>query len=182
MTRIDCCTWEDVDQLSRQLAAKIDEQFDVIVCIMRGGAIPGVILANELKIERVLGIKVVQNGQVSSVLSSSSANSNMPYQGQRGEIVVPMNDLDLRNLKVLVVDDVLDSGESARLVIDTVYDRGAAQVKLATLHVKSYSPFKSDYYVEEKTNWLFYPWMATSELLQMKSRLQAADKVTPKES
>jgi hypothetical protein len=89
-----------------------------------------------------------------------------------------MNDLDLTDLKVLVVDDVLDSGESARLVMDDVRRRGAGNVQLATLHIKSYSRFKSDYYMEEKTNWLFYPWMSTVELEKMQARLTEAEQVT----
>lgn len=181
MATIDCFSWKDVDRLSRQLAAKIDRSFDVIVCIMRGGAVIGVILANELNIDRVLSIKVAQNGQVTAVLPASSTGNMSPYQGRCGEVIVPMNDLDLTDLKVLVVDDVLDSGESARLVMDDVRRRGANSVRLATLHIKSYSRFKSDYYMEEKTNWLFYPWMSTAELEQMQARLTGAGQVTATE-
>ena len=53
MATIDYCSWEDVNRLSRQLVAKIDEPFDAIVCLIRGVAIPGVILANKLNINRV---------------------------------------------------------------------------------------------------------------------------------
>lgn len=181
MPSIDYCSWEDIDRLSRQLAAKINEPFDAIVCVMRGGAIPGTILANELNIDLVLGIKVVQNGQVNSVLPSSKTKEQVPYQGERGEIIVPLNNLDLNGLRVLVVDDVLDSGESARLVIDNIQHQNPETIKLATLHIKSYTQFKSDYYMEEKTNWLFYPWMSRNELAQMKTRLTEAEKATKKE-
>ena len=171
MAIIDHCNWEEIDRLSRQLAAKINEPFDVIVCIMRGGAVPGVILANELDINLVLGIKVVQNGQVTAVSSDSKSENDAPYEGQPADIIVPLNNIDLAGLDVLVVDDVLDSGESAQLVLDEIRRRGAKKVRLATLHIKSYSKFKSDYYVEEKTNWLFYPWMSSAELEQMQARL-----------
>ncbi len=169
MTRdIDEYSWEQVDALCRQLAAKIDEPFDAIVCIMRGGAVPGAILANELDIELMLATKIVQTGQESGV-----AGTDRAYVAAAGVELVPLNDADLVGLRVLVVDDVLDSGETAQLVLDTVRRRGAAVVRLATLQVKSYSRFRPDWYVEEKTNWLFYPWMSASELASMRARLLA---------
>lgn len=169
MSQIDVYTWEEIDALSRRLAASIDEPFDVVVCILRGGAVPGVILANALGIETMMGIKVVQAGQVTGVGQGEGA-----YRAQRGTVVVPLNDLSLAGRRVLVVDDVLDSGESALLVMDEIRARGAAVVKLATLQVKSYSRFRPDFFVEEKTNWLFYPWMSPAELGDMRARMATA--------
>ena len=135
---------------------------------MRGGAVPGAILANELGIELMLGMKVIQHGQVSGVGKGDRA-----YTAERGTVVVPLNDISLSGKRVLVVDDVLDSGESAQLVLNEVRKRDAAMVKLATMQIKTYSRFKADYYVEEKTNWLFYPWMSARELSSMRARLAA---------
>ena len=77
-------------------------------------------------------------------------------------------------IRVLVVDDVLDSGESAKQVLDEVRARGASVVKMATLQIKSYSSFHPDYYVEERFNWLFYPWMSAAEYKSMQDRLARA--------
>jgi hypoxanthine phosphoribosyltransferase len=176
MATIDHISWSEIEVLSRRLASKITEKFDTIVCLLRGGAIPGVIIANELGIESVLGVKVQQRGQELAVLDSASATEAMPYQGLAGNILVPLNDFDLGGKNVLVVDDVLDSGESARLIMEEIKKQAPALVKLATLHIKSYSRFKSDYYCEVKTNWLFYPWMSSSELSQMHARLASAEK------
>jgi uncharacterized protein len=167
--QIDCYNWEEIDILCRRLSSMIVEPFDAIVCILRGGAVPGTILANELGIDLVTGIKVIQNGQVSGVRSGGGA-----YNAERGIVSVPLNDINLAGARVLVVDDVLDSGESAQLVLDLVRRRGPSVVKLATLQVKTYSLFRPDYFVEEKTNWLFYPWMSRRELESMEGRLAAA--------
>jgi hypoxanthine phosphoribosyltransferase len=171
---IDRYSWDEVDSLCRRLAAMIDEPFDVLVAILRGGAVPGAILANELGIELMMGMKVVQRGQVSGI-----GKGNGAYAAERGTVTVPLNDIDLNGKRVLVVDDVLDSGESAQLVLDEVRRRGAAVVKLATMQVKTYSRFKADYFVEVKTNWLFYPWMSARELGSMRERLAAADQSHP---
>lgn len=167
MTReIDELSWDEADALCRELAAMIDEPFDAIVCILRGGAIPATIIANELGIELVLGTKIDQGGQQSGV-----AGTDRAYVAEAGVELVPLNGLDLAGLRVLVVDDVLDSGETAQLVLDTVRARGAAVVRLATMQVKTYARFRPDFWVEERTNWLFYPWMAAHELASMRAGL-----------
>ncbi|NMO15032.1 hypothetical protein HPC49_07280 [Pyxidicoccus fallax] len=166
MKQIDKYGWSEIDSLCRRLAATIREPFDAIVCILRGGAVPGAILANELGIDLMMGIKVVQRGQV-----TGAGQSQGSYRAEKGTVVVPMNDINLKGKRVLVVDDVLDSGESAQVVLDEVRSRGAAVVKLATLQVKTYSRFKPDYFIEVKTNWLFYPWMSERELREMEARL-----------
>lgn len=166
---IDCYSWAEVDQLCRRLAAAIDEPFDALVCVLRGGAVPGVILANELDIDLVLGIKVVQRGQQTGAGAGDGA-----YAAETGVVLVPLNGVDLHGRRVLVVDDVLDSGESLRTVVDEVRRAGAAVVKVATMQVKTYSSFTPDWYVEERTNWLFYPWMSAREMAQMEARLAAS--------
>ena len=181
MSEIDCYSWEDIDALSRRLAQQIREsgrQFDVLVAILRGGAVPGTILANELDIEQMLGTKIVQDGQVSGVADAivdhKAGREERAYAAQRGRIVVPLNDIALEGRRILVVDDVLDSGESARCVLDEISAHGAADVALATLQIKTYSSFRPDFFVETKTNWLFYPWMSAAELESMRERREAA--------
>ncbi|WP_419690075.1 phosphoribosyltransferase [Burkholderia theae] len=168
MKQIDRYSWETVDILARRLASRIQEPFDAMVCVLRGGAVPGAILANELGIDLMMGMKIVQNGQ-----TSGAAKVGVAYEAEKAEIRVPLNDVSLIGKRVLVVDDVLDSGETAALVLDEVRRRGAAVVKLATLQIKTYSRFKPDYFVEETTNWIFYPWMSEREFGEMEARLLA---------
>ena len=158
--------WEAVDALCRRLARSISEPFDAIVCILRGGAVPGVILANELGIDTVAGIKVVQAGQ-----AAAGTAPDRPYDGVEGSVLIPLNPLDLRGRRVLLVDDVLDSGETALVARREIERLGPARLAFATLQVKSYSRFRPDYFVEEKTGWLFYPWMSEREFRQMQARL-----------
>jgi uncharacterized protein len=166
MPDIDTYTWQEIDVICRQLAAQINEVFDVVVCVLRGGAIPGVILANYLDIDQVLAIKVMQRGQI-----RGAGLGNGAYEADRGVVVVPLNSVDLEGKRVLVVDDVLDSGESMRVVLHEVARHKPAVVKLAVMQKKDYSAIEPDFYVEVKRNWLFYPWMSERELEQMKRAL-----------
>lgn len=168
MPLLDRYSWADVDELCGRVALSIDTAFDAIVCVFRGGAIPGTILANALGIELVLGMKLAQHGQV-----SGAGEGPTPYAADVAEVVVPLNAVDLRGLSVLVVDDVSDSGESLSRAVEEVRSTGAATVKSATLHVKTYSRVLPDYYAAEAYEWIFYPWMSEREAEEMETLLAA---------
>lgn len=174
---IDIYTWDEVDVICKKLTASIDEPFDVIVCIMRGGAVPGVIIANELGIDEVVAIKVVQRGQLKGAPPATDTGESGAYRAEKGVVLVPLNDFDLKGKRVLVVDDVLDSGHSIKTALKEIWKQMPADVKLAVMQKKTYSKIEPDYCVETKTNWLFYPWMSLRELEEMKKSL--ARKGTP---
>ena len=156
--QIDILSWDEIDRLSRELAASIPCKPDVIVAVMRGGAVVSTILANELEVEVVASIKVIQGNQV-------------PGMSERSVMVVPLNNYDFRNKDVLIVDDVLDSGESLLVVQDALERYQPKSSKVAVLQKKSYSKFNPDYFVEERTNWIFYPWMSQKELKEMELKI-----------
>ena len=63
MAKIDIYDWNDIDKLCKCLIKNIEGCYDVIVCVLRGGAIPGIIIANELNIPKnVIGILIVSIG------------------------------------------------------------------------------------------------------------------------
>jgi len=64
----------------------------------------------------------------------------------------------VKNKKVLVVDDVADTGRSLLLVRQHLLENGAKEVKVATIYYKPWSKIIPDYY-ERKTNcWIIFPW------------------------
>jgi len=63
--------------------------------------------------------------------------------------------------RVLLVDDVSDSGDTFQTTIRHLRERGEpAELKTAVLHHKRVSSFVPDYYVEEvvEWRWIIYPW------------------------
>ncbi|MDL2123653.1 MAG: hypothetical protein LWX51_11345 [Deltaproteobacteria bacterium] len=168
---IDIYTWDEVNVICKKLIALIDKPFDVIVCIMRGGAVPGVIIANELGIDEVIAIKIVQDGQRKGANPSEDTGEPGVYRAEKGVVLVPLNDFNLKGKRVLVVDDVLDSGQSIKTALNEIHKQRPADVKLAVMQKKTYSQIEPDYCVETRTNWLFYPWMSLRELEEMKKNL-----------
>jgi len=72
---------------------------------------------------------------------------------------------DFKNLpsreweKVLLVDDVADTGKTLQAIKNSF----GVYFTIATLHYKPRSIVKPQFYVEETTDWLIYPWERLDE-------------------
>ncbi len=64
----------------------------------------------------------------------------------------------VKGKKVLVVDDVADTGESLILVRSHLEEQGATEVKIATIYYKPWSVIVPDYYEKETSSWIIFPW------------------------
>ena len=65
----------------------------------------------------------------------------------------------VRDSRVLVIDDVLDTGNTARAVLDRLTPLGAI-VRLATVYWKpnqSQTDIKPDFYVRQTDDWIVFP-------------------------
>ncbi len=66
---------------------------------------------------------------------------------------------DLGGKRVLVVDDVADSGRTLRLVLDMLTGHGA-DVRSAVLYTKPRSIVKPEYSWRDTDLWITFPWSA----------------------
>jgi hypoxanthine phosphoribosyltransferase len=71
----------------------------------------------------------------------------------------------IKEKKVLIVDEVADTGKSLKLVKEHVVDEGATQVTTATVYYKPWSIIRPDYYEKETSRWIVFPW-ETKETLR----------------
>jgi hypoxanthine phosphoribosyltransferase len=129
-----------------QLAEKIRKNGfapDVIVGVARGGWIPARIMSDLLDNSNLASLKVEFYVDVAKT-------------GRKPVITQPVS-TSVKGKKVLVVDDVADTGESLKLVSEHLKRRGAAEVKIATLHYKPKSILKPDFYIKETEAWIVYP-------------------------
>jgi hypoxanthine phosphoribosyltransferase len=70
-----------------------------------------------------------------------------------------LNVVDLTNARVLVVDDVADTGETLKLVADQVRHH-VAEVRIAVLYEKPRSAVRCDYVWRQTSRWIDFPWSA----------------------
>lgn len=125
---------------------------DVVIAIGRGGYVPARVVADVLVHEMLTSIRVAHWG-VAAV------------ERDRAEVTIPLA-LDISGQRVLVVDDVTDTGETLAVTGEYLQGRGPAEVRTAVLQHKASSAVVPDYYVEYITDWrwIIYPWAVREDL------------------
>lgn len=145
----DFQTWEGIADQVEELAAQLKhERFDVMLIITRGGMIPGSILGYRLGLRNMLVAAVEFYDDVTGARGSAPTFLQFPAD--------PL----LKNQRVLVVDEVWDSGRTIAAVSERVRLAGGEPIT-AVLHFKPKNTevdFKPDYYVKATNAWIVYPW------------------------
>ena len=154
-------TWDDTISMSMRLGKKILESGfnpDYLIGIARGGLVPLRILSDLFKNTNVLIVTVKLYKDI----------------GERGEKVtfVQKVDINLEGKKILLVDDVADTGLTIKAVAEYIKEnKKAGELKIATLHYKPWSVIKPDYYIEEVTEWIVYPWEYIESLRSISEKI-----------
>jgi len=154
-------TWEDVERLSEELAQKIIEsgfEPDVVVAISRGGFDPARILCDQLSIRRLASVQV-------------EFYSGIQDTAEKPRIVYPLN-ADVRGKRVLLVDDVSDTGDSLMLAKEHVLAGSPGELKVATLHIKPLTSLRPDYHASETEAWIVYPWEPVESIRSIAAKLE----------
>jgi len=153
--RCEVITWQRFYALARRLAHRVNESGyrpDLIVAIARGGYMPARILSDFL-------------GQPD--MDSFRIEHHRNAQKQAAALVRYPLAADIAGRRVLLVDDVSDSGETFAAALDHLHTRGApAQLKTAVLHHKVVSRYAPDYYACKviKWRWIVYPRAVAEDL------------------
>ena len=140
-------TWNQIYNLTLRLAREIVSSGfkpDVIVGVCRGGWVPARILSD-----------LMENPNLASVKAESYIGIG-EAQGEPELTQCLM--VDVAGKRVLVVDEVADTGASLRLVRNHVLERKASETKTATLYLKGRSTFKPDFCGKEMDRWVVFPW------------------------
>ena len=138
--------WNEINNRCVELADQIKKSGfnpEIIVGVARGGWIPARILSDLLGNTYVASIKVEFYKDVA--------------EPAKKPIISQQVSTRVEGKRVLVVDDVADTGESLTTVRQNLLSQGASQVKIATLHYKPKSILRPDFYVRETSAWVVYP-------------------------
>lgn len=118
---------------------------DVLIGITRGG------LFSLARLSYKLDVKIIDT----IALEFYDKNNKTK---DRVEQLMPFHLEDLGNYRrVLVVDDVADTGRTLEYVLSKLDGK---EVRTATLFYKLRSKIRPDYYVEETEEWINFPWSA----------------------
>jgi len=140
-----CLNWHDIEKSVEALSIKIREEYDpdTIIGIARGGLIPAVRISHLLNdlLMRVIHVKYYED-----------------VNETREEPEIFWSDVQEFEGKVLVVDDIADTGTTLEVVLDHLKDKVEGELKVATLAYKPSSKIEPDYYIYETEKWVVFPW------------------------
>lgn len=139
-------SWDQFHRDSRALAWRLNAEgpFAAIVAIARGGLVPAAIVARELN------IRVVE-----SVSMKSYAHQNQGDVAVLKAIAQEIMDQNAAGKKILIIDDLVDTGATARVVRELL--PGA---HLATVYAKPKGRDMVDTFITEvsQDTWIYFPW------------------------
>lgn len=148
-------TWEQFGKAARELAQQVvDSGFrpDLIMSITRGGMLPAGTMSY------AMGIK---NLHIINVEFYTGVDTRLPLP----VLLPPMPvAVDLAGQKVLIVDDVADTGETLRMVRDFCAEH-VAETRTAVLYEKPQSVVSCDYVWKRTADWVSFPWSAQEPLI-----------------
>ncbi len=165
-------TWGEAIKLCYKLAKEVvDSGYkpDVIVSIMRGGVVPALIVSDILNVDSFYALRVKHWGIAEEVYS-------VPVVEQ-----LPQGKIEGK--KVLVVDEVADTGKTLDVAVKELLKLGPAEVRSAVLHLKPNSVIIPDYFAERLNRWvwIFYPWSIVETLVALAYRELGSRKVSEEE-
>jgi len=141
-------SWDQFHRDARALTWRLSGAgpFEAIVCVTRGGLVPAAIVARELEIRLIETVCVASyhdyKTQGSASVLKGVADSIANIGGGRGK-------------GVLIVDDLVDTGKTARIVRDILPD-----AHFATVYAKPMGRPLVDTFITEvsQDTWIYFPW------------------------
>ena len=140
-------SWDQFHRDSRALAWRLHDAgpFDAIVAITRGGLVPAAIVARELNVRLIETVCVASyhdyknQGEIKVLKGVGAEVTSMRGQGKG----------------VLIVDDLVDTGKTARIVRDML-----PAAHFATVYAKPMGRPLVDTFITEvsQDTWIYFPW------------------------
>ncbi len=130
-------------ELSRALALKVSRQYDpeMVVGVATAGVVPGAVIAAML------------NREFHSIVISRKFRSDHVRETPAVFGAAPH---EVRGMRVLIVDETCDSGDTMRLAVAAIVNAGAAEVRTAVaFRTGAYAP---DFHALATESTIVLPW------------------------
>jgi len=158
-------SWDYIHELCIELAEQIESSKykpDLIVAISRGGWIPGRLMSDLLGKSDIATIKVEHY-------------VDLYKTREKPEITQPLP-IDVKGKRILLVDDLADSGSSLKIVMEYLRKQGARDVKICALYFKPWSVVVPDFYARETDAWICFPHETYESIGRLYSKLRKQGK------
>jgi uncharacterized protein len=157
-------SWDDLTTLSFQVAQELlikHQPIDRIVTLAKGGWPMTRSLVDFLRVSAVASIGVKFYADINERLKVPQVYQDLPISVQ-GE-------------RVLLFDDVADTGESLQYTKDYLLQAGVAEVVTATLFYKPHSIVRPDVFGTETKAWIIFPYEMVEATMLLRKKWQAQE-------
>jgi len=164
-------TWNQIYDMLLNLAGKIRKNGfkpDIIVGVSRGGWPPARVLSD-----------LMDNSNLANVRAEFYLG--VAETKEEPVLTQPVS-MEVVGKKMLVVDEVADTGKSLKLVKEHIIEQGAREVKIATVYYKPWSIVKPDYYEKETSLWIVFPWEIKETVRKIVKRCKEKGKPVEEET
>lgn len=168
MEKFNCVipTWQEMHDIAKSAADKIkksDFHPDTIIAVARGGLVPARLFCDFLHVKSCFSVKVDHWGLTATKDGAAKLTHGLG--------------IDLKGKKVLVVDDITDTGQSLDLAKQHIAELLPSELKTATLfHLKG-SKYTPDFFGTERGwAWIIFPWNYTEDLVNIVRKITTEEK------
>ncbi len=140
-------SWDQIYDFLLNIAKRIRRNGfkpDIILGVSRGGWPPARVMSDLLENPNVVNV-------------AAEFYIGVAETRDKPVITQPVS-VSVKDKKVLVVDDIADTGQSLKLVLSHLEEEGASEVKTTTIYYKPWSALIPDYYEKKTTLWIIFPW------------------------
>lgn len=156
-------SWKTYHTTAQKLAATIldhDGSSEEIVAISRGGLTLGHLLSDFLRIPiSTITIQSYTDIQTAGIVTLTAKLQN-----------------SIKKKRILLVDDVSDSGKTLKRAVSYLRRAGAARVTTVTMFYKPHSVLRPDYFAKQTTRWILFPYEPTEMILLLSKQLAESGK------
>ena len=140
-------SWDQFHRDARALAWRLAEAgpFEAIVCITRGGLVPAAIVARELN------VRIIETVCIASYHDYKNQGDIKVMKGVGPEVTSMRG----KGQGVLIVDDLVDTGKTAKIVREML-----PNAHFATVYAKPMGRPMVDTFITEvsQDTWIYFPW------------------------
>lgn len=153
--RAEYVSWLRMAAMASRLALIInkgDFRPELIVAIARGGFVPARILCDQLGISELASLRIVH-------YRAGGAKE------KQARLVAPLN-VPVAGKKVLLVDDLIDSGDTLKVALTHLRSLRPLDVKTAVMLVKPAAAVQPDFVAHRFRvwRWMVFPWAAVEDI------------------
>ncbi len=155
-------SWSEYGNLAEALAEKVradGKAFDLVVGIARGGIPVAMVVSDHLDVK----IDFINVKSYSDIGKRTAPR-----------IVSTLTEA-IEGKKVLLVDDLVDQGDTMAFVSRFLADQKPSSLSTAVLFKKPWSKTEPDYYLESVSEWIVFPF-ELGEVGRQRATLEAGSK------